>query len=100
MFNNKYTTKTIASEVNLDIQLILWSMIDTWKAQDKKLDYLQVFELSIEHINGKPVQRVVHHQEIPALKHEMLFRVLEPVDATIWVVDDVEGAVMMYPEEY
>jgi len=100
VFDKKYQTRGVAAEVNLDIQLILWSMIDTWKAQKKELDYLQVFELSIERINGKPIQKVVHRQEVPPRKEEMMFRVVEPMNGRLWVVDGGEGAVMMKPDEY
>lgn len=100
MFDKKYTTRGVANDISLDIQLILWSMIDTWKAQRKELDYLQVFELSIATVNSKPVQKVIHRQEVPPLREETMFKVNQPINGRIWVVDSSEEAVMMLPEEY
>lgn len=100
MFDKKYQTRTVAFDVNLEIQMILWSMIDKWKEHGKELDYLQIFELSIVNINGKPVQKVIHHQEVPPLKEEKLFKVHQPMNCRLWVVDSEVAAVMMFPEEY
>lgn len=100
MFEKRFTTSTVATEIPLDIQLLIYSMIDTWKAQKQELDYLQVFELSIANVNGQPVQKIIHRQEVPPRKTEALFKVDTPINERLWVVDSSEGAVMMYPEEY
>jgi len=48
MFTAKrYATRRIADKVGLDIQMVLWSMIDQRKAKGVQVDYLQVFQLSI-----------------------------------------------------
>ena len=47
MFDKRYSTRGIADDVDIGIQLMLWSMIDEWKSKGKKLDYLQVFDLSM-----------------------------------------------------
>ena len=57
MFNGKrFVTSGIAEKVPLELQMIMWDMIDT---MDEPKDYLQVFDLSEE--NGK--QKIVHSQE-------------------------------------
>lgn len=49
MFNGKrFVTSGIAEKVPLELQMIMWDMIDT---MDEQKDYLQVFDLSEE--NGK-----------------------------------------------
>lgn len=66
MFTSKrYATRGIATEVGLDIQLTLWSMIDKRKKTGIEVDYLQVFELSINSKGGISVQKVIHRQECP-----------------------------------
>lgn len=99
MFEKRYQTRSVATTVHRDIQLMLWSMIDDWK-ENNQLDYLQVFELSIESIDGKLVQKIIHRQEVPPITEERKFNVVEPMIGRLWVVDSDEGAVMMYPEEY
>ena len=57
MFSGKrFVTSGIAKKVPLELQVIMWDMIDT---MDEQKDYLQVFDLSEE--NGK--QKIVHSQE-------------------------------------
>lgn len=57
MFNGKrFVTSGIAEKVPLELQVIMWDMVD---AMDDPKDYLQVFDLSAE--NGK--QKIVHSQE-------------------------------------
>ena len=57
MFNGKrFVTSVIVEKVPLELQMIMWDMIDT---MDEQKDYLQVFDLSEE--NGK--QKIVHSQE-------------------------------------
>lgn len=59
MFNGKrFVTSGIAEKVPLELQVIMWDMVD---AMDDPKDYLQVFDLSAE--NGK--QKIVHSQEQP-----------------------------------
>ena len=48
--------------MGLDIQLLLWAMIDKRKQAEIEVDYLQVFELSIISKDGVTVQKVIHRQ--------------------------------------
>ena len=61
----RYATRGIATEVGLEIQLILWAMIDGRKKKGVQVDYLQVFELSFARRDGILVQKVIHRQECP-----------------------------------
>ena len=59
MFNGKrFVTSGIAEKVPLELQMIMWDMIDT---MDEPRDYLQVFDLS----EGNGKQKIVHSQEQP-----------------------------------
>lgn len=103
MFDKKYSTSTVAAQIDLDIQLLLWKLIDDLKIRGYEMDYLQVFELYIIETRHGPLQKVIHRQEVPARKHEMMFAVEKPINSRLWIVDngDEEGnAVMMYPSEY
>lgn len=102
MFSKKYSTRRIADDVDLDIQLVIWNMIEEWDKKGKKLDYLQIFDLYIETAMGMVFQKIVHRQEVPRLKEETYFKCWRPLQLkTIWVIDNGDGtAVMMFPEDY
>ena len=47
--NNRYVTRGVSEEVDIRLQLIMWSMID--KLKDKgniEVDYLQIFKIRKE----------------------------------------------------
>ena len=58
MFQNKYMTKGISSEIPFYLQNLMWIMIDRMET-DKK-DYLQIFELSKAVADGKVFQKIIH----------------------------------------
>ncbi len=101
MFGAKrYATRGVADEVGLDIQIVLWSLIGKRKTTGK-IDYLQVFELTVECQNGEQVQMIIHRQEVPPMKDEYIIRgILEPLDTKIWVIDSGEYCTMLFPAEY
>jgi hypothetical protein len=97
---NRYLTKGVAHEVGVDIQLLLWMLIDKRKKMGA-IDYLQIFELTIETHQGKQLQKIVHSQEVPSRKDEYLADViLEPLNRKIWVIDSGEYCTMLFPQEY
>ena len=102
MFTSKrFVTRGITADVGLDIQLILWSMIDKRKQNGIEVDYLQVFQLSIEQKNGVSVQKVVHRQECPPVSDIYYLPMIEtPRNITIWVIDSEEYCMMLLPNEY
>ena len=61
-------------------------MIESMEVAEK--DYLQVFELKTDTANGKPMQRLIHTQEQPEYKNEIVFAATSPVTAKIYVIDD------------
>lgn len=101
MFDNKterYMTRTIAEELHMEIAFILWQLIDAQNEQNVETDYLQVFELSVS--DSKQV--IIHRQEVPEIKGSCI-RTLEdtePITSTIWCIDNGDGQVMLFPEDY
>ncbi len=92
MFTAKrYATRGVATEIGLDLQLILWAMIDDRKKKGIKIDYLQVFELSIAKNDGVLVQKVLHKQEYPPVSDSYYLPMIErPIKMTIWAMDNEE----------
>ena len=102
MFEDKgkrYMTIRIAETLHIEIQLLLWNLIDDRVAKGEELDYLQVFELSMK--NGK--QWIVHRQEQQPAKQQWIveFHHTKPITSIIWCMDNgVEGQMMMFPSDY
>jgi hypothetical protein len=101
MFDKRYSTRTVAEDVDLYLQIMMWGMIDDWKMQGKKLDYLQVFVISTECCLGEVYVKIEHHQEIPKIKETSYYKnIANPIDKKIFVIDDGEHATMMFAFEY
>lgn len=98
----RYATRGIHSKVGLDLQLILWTLIDKRKGKGVEVDYLQVFELSVIQKNDVAIQSVIHKQEVPTVIDTYYFPLLveEPIKGTIWAIDSEEYCMMLFPEEY
>lgn len=103
MFTSKrHMTRGIHESLGLEIQIFLWAMIDQRKRTGIEVDYLQVFELSIEQQFGVSRQKVIQRQECPPLKEVCYLPITmdEPVDLTVWAIDNEECSMMMLPNEY
>lgn len=96
-----YATRGVMAEVPLEIQLILWSLIDQSKEAGIQLDYLQVFELTIDCAFGEMLQRIIHRQEVPPYTSESFYHSISiPISRTIWIIDSGDHSTMLFPEEY
>ena len=97
--NNRYVTRGVNEEVDIRLQLIMWSMIDKLNEEGKELDYLQVFKIR------KCEEGIVieHSQEVPAYKEKYVLD-LENIEVNgnikVFVIDDYEYSTMMLAEEY
>lgn len=89
----RYLTQGVQSEIPFELQLILWQLID--ELPEPK-DYLQVFRL----FSSDDKQKVVHEQEEPEYKKDYVFKVDDPVEANIYVIDDGDHSTMLLAEEY
>jgi len=100
MFNNpRYLTIGIKNKIQLAVQFILWEMIE--EMQVEKKDYLQVFKLVPVEVDGDMVQRITHTQEQPPYEKIItLNKLTPPVNAKIFVIDDVTHSTMLLADEY
>jgi len=63
MFNNqRYATRGVIADIPELLQGIMWQGIDGMKVEK---DYLQVFVLEKSNQQGKPIQKMIHTQEVP-----------------------------------
>lgn len=98
--NNRYVTRGINEEVDIRLQLIMWSVIDNLKDEGNiELDYLQVFKLRK---NGDKVI-VEQSQEVP--EYSSTYEIeLEDVEfdgeVKVYIIDSGEYSTMLYPSEY
>lgn len=62
--NNRYITRGVNDEVDIRLQLLMWSMIDNLNEKGTvEVDYLQVFKVRKE---GAFIV-IEHYQEVPQL---------------------------------
>ncbi len=100
MFENpRFVTKGFQSSIPITTQLILFHMLDSIK-HTHRLDYLQVFTLSIEKQDGQNLQKIVLSQEKPPRSKVCLFPLENPVAAKIFVIDDYDHHTFLLAEEY
>ena len=98
---NRYLTKGIKAEIPLDLQLILWFLLDEQIKSGLELDYLQVFALSPYPKDGAVYQKIVHSQEIPPRKREKILNVFDkPISEKIYIIDSLEYVTMLIASEY
>ncbi|WP_409482399.1 DUF960 domain-containing protein [Bacillus safensis] len=96
--NGRYMTRAIADCLHMEIQKLLWDLIDHGRKQGEKLDYLQVFELE----KRENQQRIIHRQEVPERKREWLITLKStpPAQGTVWCIDDETHQTMLFPSDY
>ncbi|MDY4606014.1 DUF960 family protein [Clostridium tertium] len=98
--DNRYVTRGVNEEVDVRLQLIMWSMIDKLKDEESvELDYLQVFKLRRE---GNKIV-INQSQEVP--EYSCTYEIeLEDVqlddEIKVYVIDSGEYSTMIFPSEY
>lgn len=95
----KYISKGINEKLSVDLIALLWLMIDEIKSKTD-LDYLQIFNLSIDEQDGVKVQKIIHEQEIPEYKNSIYVLCDKPVNAKVYCIDSEEYATMILSNEY
>ncbi|WP_455267933.1 DUF960 family protein [Ruminococcus sp.] len=99
MFNNsRYATRGVTERIPIELQIFMWSAIDTM--QDKRKDYLQVFKLYVENVDGRSVQIVEHTQERPNYNEKFKLNAADPICEKVYVIDDESHSTMLLAEEY
>lgn len=104
MFNKekRYITKGINLEVDVNLQVIIWGLIDKLNEnKDTPIDYLQIFHICKK--NGKIL--LEHKQEVP--KYKKLYEINNIINdirikknLKLFVIDNVEYSTMMLSHEY
>ena len=94
----KYATQQIASSVSVEIHVLLWRIMDNRRNNQEPLDYLQVFHLQR---NGD-MQIITNKQEQPSMEKVVRLKLTEsqPIDTTIWIIDDGSHCIMLFPNDY
>lgn len=101
----RYMTKGIAKSLPFLYQILLWNTIDKLRDSEKKLDYLQVFEIKTTDNpdrEGKLLS-ITHSQECPRYRKQYVLPVSkdsESINGKIYVIDDGEYATMLWADEY
>ena len=99
--STRYKTCGVVNEIPIELQLILWDLIDQLKEKNHQLDYLQIFELKIKYdADGKKKQHVRHFQEEPPYESVIILECEEPLNQKIYVIDDETHSTMLLAEEY
>jgi len=96
----RYITRGIESEIPVELQTVLWDMLEQDKQQGKILDYLQVFTLKSAFENGVVMQEITHTQEQPPHKKNLTLKSDRPIHAKVFVIDDISHVTMLLNHEY
>lgn len=98
MFDNqRYVTKGVIAELPGYLLTMLWYMVETMEVEK---DYLQVFELKSETVNGVSMQKIIHSQEQPPYSNEVIFASTAPVANKVYIIDDQTHSTMLLTNEY
>ncbi|NEY18574.1 DUF960 domain-containing protein [Bacillus ginsengihumi] len=95
----RYVTRAINVELNIEIQVLLWELLDSIAIKRKDtMDYLQLFEIKSDGNNVK----IINQQEQPAIKQEIIIEqgVLSIKDITVWIIDESDKQIMLFPSDY
>jgi len=99
--DNRYMTIGIQNEIDPIVQIIMWRMIDEGIKNGQKMDYLQIFKLIPIDVNGKIRQKIIHSQEVPKRKKEVVVKAdTTPIIAKIFVIDSEDYVTMLLASEY
>lgn len=96
----KYITRGIQNELGADLQQILWKMIENRLQESGTLDYLQVFNLSTLQKETQQWQKITHCQEVPPFTQETVVNIQYPIEAKVFIIDDVDHVTMLLASEY
>jgi hypothetical protein len=92
---NRYMTRAIAEELSLDINILLWDLIDKLTIEK---DYLQVFEINPI---KEDIIKIVHKQEVPEYECTIYIYNEKIVDSLkIYAIDSVEYSTLMFSYQY
>lgn len=94
---DRYITRGARTEIDGLTQIYLWKMIADLKIEK---DHLQIFQLSTTVMDGITVQKIIHEQEQPAYRNELIIPAEHPVNLKVYVIDDDDHSTMLLSSEY
>lgn len=99
MFENDkqiFVTKAIAEQLSAEHQFFIYQYIQEYHAH--LTDYLQIFEFYLENSEQWLIQR----QEEPNRETtiDINLEVAEPINRKVWVMDQGEHIMILFPEDY
>jgi len=96
----RYLTRGIRDKVSLQIQIILWTLVDELVNSSTNADYLQIFTFKIE--NDELI--ITHKQEEPEYEVEYHIKSIDDYDILpsikIYIIDDETHSTMLLAAEY
>lgn len=96
----RYMTRGIQTDIPMEIQLFVWGLQTEIRQNNKEIDYLQVYKLTVE---GEK-QKIKHTSEEPEYEKEYVVQVEEPITAKIYIIEDDYGdklvETMLLSKEY
>ncbi len=100
--SQRYVTRGVNDELNPELQLLLWVMLDKHIRTGLNMDYLQVFNLNTETLGNRKIQVITQSQEQPTRsKSSRCPGVDKPLNgSTVWIIDSGEYVTMLLPSEY
>ena len=99
--DNRYVTREVNEEVDIRLQLMIWSMLDKLKDEGNvELDYLQIFKIRKD---GNKIV-ISQSQEVPeySCTYEIELEDIQIDDEIkLYVIDNgFEGSIILFPWEY
>ena len=92
--NERYLTREVAERVPIDIQILMWDLVE--RIEEK--DYLQIFEFTPK---GSEIVDIVHRQEIPEVTSIYKIKNNEiKSKMKLYIIDNGEYSTMMFSHEY
>lgn len=96
--------KTLEDEVCC----LLWTILDQFIATKAiEADYLQIFRLKTEVVNGKYILSITHEQEVPSYVNQLagIYQVAKAINEKVYVISDYdedgnEYSTMLLADEY
>ena len=93
--NERYLTREVADRVPLEIQILMWNLVEEIEGEK---DYLQVFEVIP---NGREFVEIIHKQEIPETTSNYIVKnVGIETEMKLYIIDNGQYSTMMFSHEY
>ena len=96
MFSNKrYLTREVANRVPVEIQILMWNLVEEIEGEK---DYLQVFEVIP---NRSEFVEIIHKQEVPKFTSNYIIKnVGIETKMKLYIIDNGQYSTMMFSHEY